>query len=113
MTNDHFSILTYKLCCCRVLKNYLMFSKFYTHFLLKMRMSSKYTTTKEFVNSHNISSIILMNVSKELVNPKGMTSHSKVPSLDLKVIFHTLVHSIDLLTLWEPNCVGAKEGWHM
>jgi hypothetical protein len=63
-----------------------------------MRMSSKYTTTKEFVNGHNISSIIHMNVVRELVKPKGMTNHSKRPSLDLKVVFHTSVFSID--TWW-------------
>jgi hypothetical protein len=59
-----------------------------------MRMSSKYMTTKEFVNGHKISSIILMNVVGALVKPKGMTNHSKRPSLDLKVVFHTSVCSI-------------------
>jgi hypothetical protein len=59
-----------------------------------MRMSSKYTTTKVLVNGHKISSIILMKVDGEFVKPKGMTNHSKRPSLDLKEVFHTSVYSI-------------------
>jgi hypothetical protein len=31
---------------------------------------------------------------RELVNPKGMTNHSKRPSLNLKVAFHTSIFSI-------------------
>jgi hypothetical protein len=34
-------------------------------------------------------SIILMKVVGEFFKPKGMTNHSKRPSLDLKVVFHT------------------------
>jgi hypothetical protein len=52
-------------------------------------MSSKYTTTKELVKGLNTSSINLMKVVGEFIKPKGMTSHSKGPSLDLKVVFHT------------------------
>jgi hypothetical protein len=59
-----------------------------------MRMSSKYTTTKELVKGLSTSSINLMKVVGAFVNPKGMTSHSKRPSLDLKVVFHTLVGSM-------------------
>jgi hypothetical protein len=59
-----------------------------------MRMSSKYTTTKEFLKGHNISSIILMKFFRAFVKPKGMTNHSKIPSLDLKAVFHTSVYSI-------------------
>jgi hypothetical protein len=62
--------------------------------LLKMRMSSKYTTTKELVKGLNTSSINLMKVVGAFVKPKGMTNHSKRPSLDLKVVFHTLVGSM-------------------
>jgi hypothetical protein len=54
-----------------------------------MRMLSKYTTTKELVKGLNTSSIILMKVVGALVKPKGMTNHSKRPSLDFKVVFHT------------------------
>jgi hypothetical protein len=57
-------------------------------------MSSKYTTTNEFVKGRNISSIILMKVVGEFVKPKGMTNHSKKPSLDLKAVFHTSIYSI-------------------
>ena len=57
---------------------------------LKIRMSSKYITTNELVNGHNTSSISLMKVVGEFVNLKGMTSHSKRPSLDLKAVFHIL-----------------------
>jgi hypothetical protein len=60
-------------------------------------MSSKYTTTKDLVKGLNTSSINLMKVVGAFVKPKGMTSHSKRPSLDLKVVFHTLVGS------WEPG----------
>jgi hypothetical protein len=59
-----------------------------------MRMSSRYTTTKELVKDCNISSIILMKVVGAFFKPKGMTNHSKRPSFDLKVVFHTFVYSI-------------------
>jgi hypothetical protein len=52
-------------------------------------MSSKYTTTNELVNAHNMFSINLMKVVGAFVNLKGMTIHSKRPSLALKVVFHT------------------------
>jgi len=48
----------------------------------------------EFVKGRNMSSINLIKVVGEFVNPKGMTNHSKRPSLDLKVVFHTFVGSI-------------------
>jgi hypothetical protein len=56
---------------------------------LKIKMSSKYTTKNELVNGRKMSSVSLIKVAGELVNPKGMTNHSKRPSLDLKVVFHT------------------------
>jgi hypothetical protein len=56
-----------------------------------MRMSSKYTTTKELVKGLNTSSINLIKVVVAFVRPKGMTNHLKRPSLDLKVVFQTLV----------------------
>ena len=61
---------------------------------LKIRMSSKYTTKNELVNGHKMSSISLMKVVGAFVNPKGMTIHSKRPSLALKEIFHTSEGSI-------------------
>jgi len=63
-------------------------------FLLKMRMSSKYTTTKYLVKGLNTSSINLMKVAGAFFKPKGMTNHSKIPSLYLKEVFHTSVGSI-------------------
>jgi hypothetical protein len=63
--------------------------------MLKMRMSSIYTTTKELVKGLNTSSINLMKVFGAFVKPKGMTSHSKRPSLDLKVVLHTSVGSME------------------
>jgi hypothetical protein len=59
-----------------------------------MRMSYRYTTTKELVKGLNISSINLMKVVGAFVKPKGMTSHSKRPSLDLKVVFQTCFGSM-------------------
>ena len=56
---------------------------------LKIKMSSKYTTTNELVNGHKMSSINLMKVAGAFFNLKVMTSHSKRPSLALKVVFHT------------------------
>ena len=61
---------------------------------LKIRMSSKYTTTNELVNGLKMSSISLMKVVGEFVNPKGMTNHSKRPFLALKGVFHTSEGSI-------------------
>jgi len=57
-------------------------------------MSSKYTTMNELVKGHKIFSISFMRVAGEFVNPKGMTNHSKRPSLDLRAVFHTLEGSI-------------------
>jgi hypothetical protein len=54
-----------------------------------MRISSKYTTTKELVKGLNTSSINLMKMVGAFVKTKGMTSHSKRHFLDLKVVFHT------------------------
>jgi hypothetical protein len=59
-----------------------------------MKISSRYTTTKLLVEGHRISSIILIKVAGAFVKPKGMTNHSKRPSFDLKVVFHTFVCSI-------------------
>ena len=56
---------------------------------LNIRMPSKYTTTNELVNGHKMSSISLMKVAGASVSPKGMTNHSKRPSLDLKAVFHS------------------------
>ena len=61
---------------------------------LKIRMSSKYTTKNELVNGHKMSSISFMKVAGAFVSPKGMTNHSKRPSLALKAVFHTSVGSI-------------------
>jgi len=61
---------------------------------LKIKMSSKYTTTNELVNGCKMSSISLMNVAGEFVNLKGITNHSKRPSLALKAVFHTSEGSI-------------------
>jgi hypothetical protein len=59
-----------------------------------MRMSSKYTTTKELVKGLNTSPISLMKVIGAFVRPKGMTHHSKRPYLYLKVVFQTSVGSM-------------------
>jgi hypothetical protein len=66
--------------------------------LLKMRMSSRYTTIEELMKGLNTSSINLMKVVGAFVKPKVMTSHSKRPSSDLKVFFHTSVSSME--TWW-------------
>jgi hypothetical protein len=62
--------------------------------LLKMRMSSKYNTTKELVKGLNTSSINLIKVVGAFVKPKDMTNHSKISSLDLKIVFHTSIGSM-------------------
>ena len=51
-------------------------------------------TTNELVNGHKMSSISLMKVVGAFVNLKGITNHSKRPSLVLKVVFHTSEGSI-------------------
>jgi hypothetical protein len=66
--------------------------KCFSQLFLKMRMSSRYTTIKELVKGHRISSINLMKVFGEFVNPKGMTNHLKLSCLDLKVVFHTSIY---------------------
>jgi hypothetical protein len=59
-----------------------------------MRISYRYNTTKLMVNGHRISSIIFIKVVGAFFKPKGMTNHSKIPSFDLKAVFHTSVCSI-------------------
>jgi hypothetical protein len=44
----------------------------------------------------NTSSINLIKVAGAFSMPKGMTNHSKRPSLDLKVVFHTSVGSMGI-----------------
>jgi len=61
---------------------------------MKIKMSSKYDPLNELVMSFKMSSINLMKVAGEFVNPKGMTNHLKRPSLGLKVVFHTSKGSI-------------------
>ena len=65
-----------------------------SQFWLKIRMSSKYTTTNELVNGHRMLSISLMKAAGAFVNLNGMTNHLKRSSLDLKVVFHTSEGSI-------------------
>jgi hypothetical protein len=61
---------------------------------MKMRISSRYTITKDLVNGHKILSIFLVKFDGVLVKFKGMANHSKRPSLDLNVIFHVSIYSI-------------------
>jgi hypothetical protein len=61
---------------------------------MKIKMSSKYTTTNELVNRCRMSSISLMKVARAFVNLNGMNNHSKRPSLDLKEVFHKSEGSI-------------------
>jgi len=61
---------------------------------MKIKMSSKYTTTNVFVKGHKMSFISLMKVAGAFVNPNDMTNQSKRLSLDLKAIFHTSEGSI-------------------
>jgi len=49
----------------------------------------------EFLKSYKMSSISLIKVVGEFFNMKGITNHSKMPSLDLNVVFHTYVESIE------------------
>jgi uncharacterized protein YdaL len=59
-----------------------------------MKIPSKNTTKKYLVKVLNTSSINLMKVDGAFVNPKGMTNHSKRPSLNLKFVFHTSIGSM-------------------
>ena len=89
MQKVHFSKVVHNLHCRSVWRTCRMWWRCSSQVWLKIRMSSKYTTTNELVNGRKMSSIILMKVAGAFVNPKGMTSHSKRPSLALKAIFHT------------------------
>ena len=94
MPKVHFSKLANKLCCRSVWRTYRMWWRCSSQLWLKIKMSSKNTTTNELVNGRKMSSISLMKVAGAFVNPKGITNHSKRPSLDLKAVFHTLESSI-------------------
>jgi hypothetical protein len=52
---------------------------------------------KYLVKGINTPSINLMKVAGAVFKPKGMTNHSKRPSLDLKVVIHT---SVSLMGTW-------------
>ena len=71
-----------------------MWWRFSSQLWLKIKMSSKYNTTNELVNGRKMSSISLMKVAGAIVNPKGITNHSKRLSLALKAVFHTSEGSI-------------------
>ena len=66
-----------------------MWWRFSSQLWLKIKMSSKYTTTNELVNGPKMSSISLMKVTGAFVNPKGITNHLKRSSMSLKTVFHT------------------------
>jgi len=85
----HFSKLAYRLCCPRVWRTCWMCYKCSSQLLLKTRVSSRYTTTKELVKGCNMPSINIMKFVGEFIKPKGMTNHSKIHFLDLKTFFHT------------------------
>jgi len=81
--------------------SYCLWWRYSSQLLLKIKMSSKHTTTNALAKGRNMSSINVMKVVGAFLNPKGMTNHSERPSLDLKTIFHTLEGSIG--TWWYPN----------
>ena len=94
MPKVHLSKLAHNLCCHNVWRTCRMWWRCSSQVWMKIRMSSKYTTTNELVNDHKMSSIILMKVAEAFFSPKGMTNHLKRPSLALKAVFHTSVSSI-------------------
>ena len=77
MPKVHFSKLAHNLCCCSVWRTCRMWWRCSSQVWMKIRISSKYTTTNELVNGRKMSSINLMKVAGAFVNPKGITSHSK------------------------------------
>ena len=79
MKKLHFSKLAHNLCCHSVWRTCRMWCRCSSQVWLKIRISSKYTTKKEVVNGHKMSSINLMKVARAFVNSKGTTSHSKRP----------------------------------
>ena len=89
MPKVHFSKLAHILCCYSVWRTCRMWWRCSSKLWLKIRMLFKYTTSNELLNGSKMSSISLMKVAGAFINPKGITNHSKRPSLDLKVVFHT------------------------
>jgi len=89
MPKVHFSKLVHSLCCHNVWRTCQMWWRCSSQLWLKINMPSKYTTTNELVNDSKMSFISLMKVAGTFVNSKGITNHSKRPSLALKAIFHT------------------------
>ena len=94
MPKFHFSKLAHNLCFHNFWRTCQRWWRCSSQVWLKIRMSSKYTTTNELVNSPKMSPINLMKVAGAFVNPKGMTSHSKRTFVDLKAVFHTSEGSI-------------------
>ena len=94
MPKVHLSKLAHNLCIRNVWRTCRMWWRCSSQVWLKIRMSSKYTTTNELVNGRKMSSIGLMKVAGAFVNPKGMNNHLKRPSLALKVVFLTSIGSI-------------------
>jgi len=123
MPKVHFSIMyprywtCWSLCCCCVWITCRMWWRCSSQLWLKMRMPSKYTTTNELVHGCKMSSISVMKVARAFVNLKGITNHSKRPSLDLKVVFHTSEGSIStqwyldfksILLKYSPPWIGPE-----
>jgi len=89
MPKVHFSKLANSFCCRNVWRTCWMWWRCSCQLWLKIKLSSKYTTTNELVNGFKMSSVNLMKVAGAFVNLKGITNHSKRPSLALKAVFHT------------------------
>jgi len=63
--------------------------RFSSQLWLKIKKSSMYTFANELVSSRKMSSISLVKVARAFINPRGITNHSRRPSLALKAVFHT------------------------
>lgn len=75
MPKVHFSKLAHNLYCCNVWRTCRMWWRCSSQLWLKIKISSRYTTTNELVNGRKMSSINLMKVARAFINPKGITNH--------------------------------------
>jgi hypothetical protein len=91
------------LCWCRdvfffsISKTWRRCSKCTATDLLKMSISSKYTTMNLQRNSRSACVVTHINVLAALVRPNGMPNHSYSPSFVLKSVFHS---SPGLTRIW-------------
>ena len=111
MPKVHFSKFAHSLCCRTVWRICRICCKSSSQLLLKMRMSSIYTTTNALVKGPKMSSISIIKVAGAFVNSNGMTNQSKSDQDQLGLTSLVWVVSVSSETWyckWPPRSKQLK-----